>query len=64
VDTPPTTCGLSSMDSTGKGHVIARVYRSVDGTIPAGGRASFETEVPSAPLYRVHVDHAEVPQAP
>jgi hypothetical protein len=47
-----------------KGYVITRVYRSVDATIPAGGRASFEAEVRSAPSYRVYVDHLETPEAP
>ena len=47
-----------------KGHVISRVYRSLGTTIPSGGRASVEAEVPSAPSYRVHVDHVEAPQAP
>jgi hypothetical protein len=47
-----------------KRHVITRVYRSVDATIPASGRASFEAEVRSAPSYRVYVDHLETPEAP
>lgn len=47
-----------------KGYVFSMVYRSVDVTIPAGGRAHFEAEVPSAPSYRVYVDHVEATQAP
>ena len=48
----------------GKGHVVSRVYRSVDATIPAGGQVPFEAEIPSAPSYRVYVDHFEALQAP
>jgi hypothetical protein len=48
----------------GKGHVVSRVYRSVDATIPAGGQLAFEAEIPSAPSYRVYVDHFEALQAP
>lgn len=47
-----------------KGYVFSRVYRSLDVTIPPGGQAHFEAEVPSAPSYRVHVDHVEATQAP
>jgi hypothetical protein len=44
--------------------LFSRVYRSVDVTIPAGGQAHFEAEVPSAPSYRVRVDQVEAVQAP
>jgi hypothetical protein len=47
-----------------KGHVISRVYCFVDTTIPAGGRASFETEVRATQSYRVYLDQFEAPQAP
>jgi hypothetical protein len=53
------TDGLNS-----KGYVISRAYHSVDATIPAGGQAHFEAEVPSAPSYRVRVDQVEAARAP
>ena len=47
-----------------KGYVFSRVYRSLAVTIPPGGQAHFEVEVPSAPSYRVHVEQVEAVQAP